>query len=425
MRALRNRVFGICFLALLVGAVGLTYAFYTNQFADYVKVELVTSRIGLQLPDGADIKIRGLIVGSVLDKEVTDEGALLTLGIEPDEIEKIPADVTAAIVPKTLFGQKFVKLEIPQNEAEQHLTASDRITQTEVPTEIEKVLAGVYPLLNTVQPAQINATLNALATALRGRGEEIGQTIETLDAYLKRLNPQIPQLVEDLRLTAEVADIYTDVLPDITTILRNTLVTTGTLESQEEKLTALLTDITRFSRTARDFLATNEENLIRVAELAVPQLKLLARYAPEYPCLLKGLVGAAEAQAEAFRNFTLHIQLELIPNQPRGWTAADTPRFGADRGPYCGALPPPVPWSQQNPFTDIPNIDDGIDEPTGKGTIRPPVDYSSASYAGSEAERRVLDTLIGAAMGTRPEEVPDVAGLLVAPMARGGVVSLR
>ncbi|MDQ8035322.1 MAG: MCE family protein, partial [Bordetella sp.] len=48
-------------------------------------------------------------------------------------------------------------------------------------------------------PADLNATLTALATALEGRGEQIGQNLETLDSYLKRINPQIPALLEDLK----------------------------------------------------------------------------------------------------------------------------------------------------------------------------------------------------------------------------------
>ena len=71
-----------------------------------------------------------------------------------------------------------------------------------VSTEVEKVLSDLYPLLRTVEPAELNMTLNALATALEGRGDQIGENLETVDSYLKRLNPQIPALVEDLRLTA-------------------------------------------------------------------------------------------------------------------------------------------------------------------------------------------------------------------------------
>ena len=61
-----------------------------------------------------------------------------------------------------------------------------------------------------------------MATALEGRGERIGENLETVDTYLKRINPQIPDIVEDLRLTAQVSDVYADVMPEIAAILRNT-----------------------------------------------------------------------------------------------------------------------------------------------------------------------------------------------------------
>ena len=52
--------------------------------------------------------------------------------------------------------------------------------------ELGRVLAGLFPLLRTVRPADLSATLAALATALNGRGEQIGETLEKLDAYLDR-----------------------------------------------------------------------------------------------------------------------------------------------------------------------------------------------------------------------------------------------
>ena len=57
-----------------------------------------------------------------------------------------------------------------------------------------------------MQPAELNYTLTALATALEGRGEKIGENFEILDGYLKRTNPQLPALVEDLRLLGQVCE---------------------------------------------------------------------------------------------------------------------------------------------------------------------------------------------------------------------------
>src|SRR5688572_15728715 len=107
-----HKILGVLFLVLLIFAVWMTNAIFTKKFADYDEVTLQTSKIGLQLPTRADVKIRGVIVGEVLSFESSAEGAELTLGIYPDQMDTIPANVTGSIVPKTLFGEKYVSLEI-------------------------------------------------------------------------------------------------------------------------------------------------------------------------------------------------------------------------------------------------------------------------------------------------------------------------
>jgi phospholipid/cholesterol/gamma-HCH transport system substrate-binding protein len=421
-----HKILGVLFLVLLIFAVWMTNAIFTKKFADYDEVTLQTSKIGLQLPTRADVKIRGVIVGEVLSFESNTEGAELTLGIYPDQMDTIPANVTGSIVPKTLFGEKYVSLEIPESGPEGQLDVDAVIARTDVAIEVEKVLSDLYPLLRTVQPAEVNKTLNAMATALEGRGERLGENLEIVDSYLKRVNPQIPDIVEDLRLTAQVSDLYADVMPEIASILRNTITTTQTLESRDAKVRALYTDVAAFSETSRDFLAENGDNLIRLGEVSAAQLRVFAKYAPEYPCLTGGIVRAGEMQAEAFRGFTLHIVLEQLPVQPRGYRPSDSPRFGETRGPNCLKLPNP-PWSQSNPVRHQPNMDDGVDEPTGKGTSRvaPSYGYSTSGFAGSSAESAMLNSLLGPTLGVSARNVPDLGALLVAPMARGAEVSLR
>jgi len=426
----QHKALGVVFLALVVLSGYLTYAVFTKKFSEYDEVTLQTSKIGLQLPKRADVKIRGVIVGEVLEMEATDDGAVLTLGIYPDETDTIPADVTGSIVPKTLFGEKYVSL-IPTGGTSEPIQAGANLERTQVATEVEEVLSDLYPLLRAVQPAQLNMTLNALATALEGRGDQLGDNLETVDSYLKRFNPQLPALVEDLRLTAQVSDIYADVLPEIGTILRNTVTTTGTLEDREAQLNALFTNVSNFSDSARTFLDDNEANMIRLGEVSRAQLRVFARYSTEFPCLLQGLVNGAVRQAETLRGFTLHIVLETLPNQPRPYGPQDKPEFGEDRGPTCINLPNP-PGSQANPVRRQPDFKDGVDEPTGKGTQRAGTAYTGLDtslfgipgYAGSTAETDLLRDLLAPGLGVTAADVPDLGALLVGPLARGATVSL-
>lgn len=430
--ARQTKVFGILFLGIVVLAVYLTYATFTKKFAEYDEVSLETSKIGLQLPERADVKIRGVIVGEVLERNTTGDGAELVLGIFPEHTDSIPADVTGSIVPKTLFGEKYVSLLVPAGGgSSESIRAGATIERTQVATEVEEVLSDLYPLLRAVQPAELNMTLNALATALEGRGDEIGENLETVDSYLKRLNPQLPALVEDLRLTAQVSDIYADVLPEVGTILQNSVTSMGTLEDREAQLNALFTNVSNFSDSARTFLDDNEANMIRLGEVSRAQLRVLSRYSTEFPCLLRGLVNGAVRQAETLRGFTLHIVLETLPNQPRPYGPQDKPELGEDRGPTCINLPNP-PGSQANPVRRQPDFKDGVDEPTGKGTQRAGTGYNGLDtslfgipgYAGSTAETDLLRDLLAPGLGVTAADVPDLGALLVGPLARGATVSL-
>ena len=165
---------------------------------------------------------------------------------------------------------------------------------------------------------------------------------------------------------------------------------------------------------------------MRLGDLGAAQLEVFARYAPGYPCLLGGIVGAGDLQAEAFRGFTLHIVLETLPNQPRGYGPQDAPVYGDKRGYHCGRLPNP-PWSQSNPVTHQPDFVDGVDEPTGKGTSRvgPGWSGTAAGFVGGREESALLKALLAPGLGVTADDVPDLGVLLVGPMARGAEVSLR
>ncbi|HJR40186.1 MAG TPA: MCE family protein [Nocardioidaceae bacterium] len=421
----RHRVLGVVFLVLLLFGVWVTYAIFSKKFVDYVPVTVETSHIGLQLPRLADVKIRGVLVGEVRTISSVGETARLDLAIQPDKAGIIPANATARILPKTLFGEKYVALQVPDDPAEETISAGDVITETEVAIEVEQVLSDFYPLLRAVQPAEINNTLTAVATALEGRGEDIGANLAVLDDYLKQTNPQIPKLVEDLRLLSEVSDTYRQVLPEVARFLRNSVTTGNTFVAKEQKIQALFADVAGFSATSREFLQQHGDNIIRLGELGQAQLPTFAEYAPEYPCLLQGQANWIPQMNSGWRGHTLHINLEVLPNQPRGYTPADDPTYDADNGPHCETLPTP-PYSQANPGPQPQEgeVDDGVEQDLGKRRAAPFLDLTSG-LAGTAAERSVVNAIASPVMGVPTDAVPDVATLLFGPLARGTEVTVR
>lgn len=434
----RHRALGVVFIGMLALALWLVVAIFNQSFKKFDEVTLVAGTAGLQLPDRADVKIRGVIIGQVLSMESGGErGAVVELGIEPDKMREIPGNVTAAILPKTLFGEKFVDLTIPADPAGTPLEAGQTIEQTDLPVEVERVLNDLYPLLRTIQPAELNYTLNALATALEGRGDKLGETLVTLDAYLRKLNPEVPALMEDIRLLAEVTDVYGDVLPQLAEVLRNTTLTGNTLVEKEQQLNAFLRDLTSFSDTTTEFLNDNGNNIVRLAQVSEPILALLERYSPTSECLVKGLVRQAPRLASTFRGFVFHIDLVVLDEQPRGYTEADRTVYGADNGPDCAQLPnPPIP------FGELPNFDDGadglnkanqrvapgVDDEVAAATAavgQPNRSRMSVGPSGTPDQKAMINSLLAPVLDTPVDEMSDVSTLLFAPAFAGTEVSVR
>ena len=426
---MNHRVLGIVFIGLLVLGVWAVNAVFTQKFVAFDRVALETSTVGLNLPAKADVKVRGVIVGQVLSATSQGDIAKLELGIRPEKIKQIPENVTAAILPKTLFGEKYIELNIPTDPSSSALKDGGRISQTKLPIEVEKVLNDLYPLLRTVQPAELNYTLNALATALEGRGNDIGENLVTLDRYLKKFNPQIPALIDDIKLLVTVTDTYGDVVPQIAATLRNTVTTGDTLVSREQKLNAFLKDFTSFSNTAKGFLDTNGDNIIRLGKVGEPILALLARYSSEFPCLLEGIVRQAPRLAETFRGFIFHINLKTLPKQPRGYTAADRQINGANNAPTCAGLPnPPIPYYPKG--GQFPNLNDGANG-LGKGdNQRVATGFDSGtpmsvSMSGTASEKALINSLTAPVFGVPVDEMPDLTTLLFAPAMAGTEVSVE
>jgi phospholipid/cholesterol/gamma-HCH transport system substrate-binding protein len=430
-----HRALGVVFLAFLALMLWLVNAVFTQKFIQFDNVSLKTDTIGLQLPKQADVKVRGVIVGQVNKIASNGKGATLTLGLKPDKIGMIPENATAAILPKTLFGEKYVELQIPKDPKSTSLKAGDTIDQTKLPIEVEKVLNDLYPLLRAVQPAELNYTLNALATALEGRGDKIGESLTTLDGYLKKMNPQLPALISDIKLLAQVTDLYADVTPALAATLRNTVKTGNTLKSKEATLQKFLDDTAAFSDTATSFLNDNGDNIIKLGKLGEPILGLLARYSPETSCLLAGIVKQAPQLGQTFRDFIFHINLKLIPSQPRGYTKADQQVYGADNGPNCAGNPnPPIPFYPKG--GEFPNINDGVNN-IGKGDnqraatgfgLRQQGTQQKASTAipgGTTEQKTLVNSLTAPVLGVPVNQMSDVATLLFLPAMTGTEVSVQ
>jgi phospholipid/cholesterol/gamma-HCH transport system substrate-binding protein len=411
-------VAGIAFLAVLILLVSLAVATFQQRFTPVVPVTLMTDNIGNELQSQSDVKIRGLIVGEVRSISSVGNGARIQLALQPAAARSIPRNVSARLLPKTLFGERYVELVLPATPGPA-IASGDVIPQDRSSSalELEQVFDDLLPLLQAVHPAELSATLNAVATALDGRGTQLGKNLVALDGYLKGLNPHLPTLTSDIRRLSSVATTYAQATPDLLTTLRNLSTTADTVVAKQDSLKSFFQGVTGLATTGTSVLKQDGSRIIQVGQVSRSTLATLARYSPEFPCLTKGLTGIEPRLTQAFSNDELHITLEVITPRP-AYQQGQEPTFADTSGPDCRGLPHPA-GSQKSPYQPK-SFADGTGGAGGQDAASAIPGAVSMGDAGTPQEQRITGALFAPQLGSNPPEVSD---LLLGPMVRGTVVN--
>ncbi|HJT04443.1 MAG TPA: MCE family protein [Pseudonocardiaceae bacterium] len=436
---IRRRLQGVAFVALIICLIALSIAKYSGAFDDGVPVTLRVDHTGLQLDKHSDVKVHGLIVGEVTDlstsgPNTSGAGATVALRLKPEMARQIPNNVSARLLPKTLFGEKYVSLVLPEHPSGRSLAAGDVIPQdrSRPARELDAALDSLLPLLQDVAPQDLASTLGAISGALRGRGHQLGDTLVRLQQLVSGLKPALPQLSEDISRIADLANTYTQAAPDLLAALADLSTTTRTVAEQRQNLAQLWTSVTGGSDDLRAFLQDNRDNLIALTADSRPTLESLARYAPEYPCLLHQIAGLVPQLDRAFGVGTshpgLHIYLEVTNNRGKYLPGVDEPRYEEDRGPRCypvrdGTKFPEYPGGPIHDGSTSPPIGRGDPSP-GVGPVATAPQAVAMGLPNSPAEQQFLAALLERPARV-PAGVPGWASFLVGPLLRGTQVTLR
>ena len=441
MRTLRRRLLGLLLIAVMVGGVALSIALYDKAFTPVVTVKLQADKIGNQLIKQSDVKVRGLIVGSVEDITATAEGAELTLALKPESAKLIPENVSARFLPKTLFGERFVSLEIPKDPSTKTIASGDVIPQdrTSSAVELDQAFEHLMPVLQAVQPQKLSATLTAISTALQGRGDQLGDTLTQLGTYIGELNPHEPELQHNLKALAEFSDHLKDAAPDLVQSLDNLSTTTRTVVDQQQNLSNLYGSLTSASIDLQTFLQNNKENIISLADTARPTAELLAKYAPEYPCVISQMADNVPLIDQALGKGTdkpgLHATIEIIVPRAPYEAGKEEPRFEDKRGPRCydmKDIPKPFPSEPPDGAFKDGTKHQAAPKTVGEG-LNPAKFKADAAGNGagagdlaySSAEQGFLADLLGPQLGMNASDVPGWSALLVGPLYRGAEVTVK
>jgi phospholipid/cholesterol/gamma-HCH transport system substrate-binding protein len=439
-----RRLMGAAFLAMNVALVTLSVAFYLEVFSSTVPVTLETDHVGNLLQAESDVKVRGVIVGKVTEVRPTADGAAVRLALEPDKTELIPSNVSARLTPKTLFGERYVDLVVPEHPSGERLRAGEVIPQdrSETAIEVERVLDDLLPLLTAVEPQKLASTLGVIDHALSGRGEQIGQTLVELEDYVSRFNPALPDLQATLAEFAEATENLNRAAPDLLATLATLTGTSQTLVEQRVNLRRFFGSVTTTSTDLLQYLAAHRDNLIDLADTSRPTLELLAQYSPGVECFLRTMAGLVPLARQAFGEGNpdgrpaLHVTLEVAPDRGKYVPNRDEPELIDKRGPHCYQPVAPPEKFPQYPGGPIQDGSEHPPPPRGEDpgatrAVTPAVTRPQAVdglYLGlpnSPEEAAFIAAIKARSMGSDPAEVPQWAALLLGPTLRGAEVTVR
>lgn len=274
-------------VAPIIGVAVFTPIAFDRHFKSYATVTLTSDRAGLIMDPYAKVKYRGVQVGRVRSIDGGHPVAL-KLEFDEDQLQYIPANVTAQITAPTAFGAKYVELLPPEDPSSARLTAGAVLRSGKVSDEVNTTFDNLVGVLDKVDVTKLNGALTALADGFRGKGQEIGEATTDFNEYLSEINPRSETIREDWRALKSFSDTYGVAAQDILRILDAASVTSTTVADNAEALDALLLATIGFSRSGIDLIGPNQDNLVNAINGLEPTTRLLMKYNPTLTCMLTG-----------------------------------------------------------------------------------------------------------------------------------------
>jgi phospholipid/cholesterol/gamma-HCH transport system substrate-binding protein len=311
-----NAVIGTIALAIILAFGYALSLFLGGGFKSGFDVTATFTRAGQLLRDGSDVKLRGVLVGEVSHIDVGRTGqARIKMRMFPDE--QIPSNVGAAIRAKTLFGEKFIELEIPPKMAPDNLHNGSDIPESRTigPFEVETILEKAVPLLDAVDPEEFGAALHALAEGLVGNTTALRDATVQSEHLLTSTERTLPNLERNLvhlqHFAAALHSSDTSLLQAL-----NGLDQVGVaIRDHPDAFRATVANLSDLSSNLGDVLNAREADLGDIAGKGAAVLRTVAARAnllPHIASSLDGFLGVWIADLSDGPNWRIYVINPLL-----------------------------------------------------------------------------------------------------------------
>ena len=250
------------------------------------------------LVEGDDVRIAGIPVGKVLTVGTTAQGAMVTMGLDP-QYSPIYSDATVLIRPKSLLGEKYVDMQKGSSNVEVADGGSIPSSQAASQVEVDQVLNNSDPETRKA----LSIDLQSLGQGLDGRGKDLNATLPELQKIAEHLSnvssrfkdrsAQIDHILVD---TDTILSTLADEHAQLARLLQSADGVTTTVAANDQHLAGLINSgsstIARLNTAYA--LQNNDQNIRTATELAPPTLNhtvtLLSLISPKLDTVLPSLL---------------------------------------------------------------------------------------------------------------------------------------
>ena len=234
-------------------------------------------RGGLNVQPGYEVRVRGLPVGKIKAIEVDRRDFSAEYVLELDPKARIARDTRANLVPKTLFGDKYVQLD-PAPPGAQMLRDGDEIARSKTgpATEVQDVIDRVVPMLEAVDPERFGATLASLGEGLGGTGNDLRRMMEGWTPALEEMEAHSDDIGVVLDHVPGVAGTIAERSGDLATAARELGKVAQVMGDNEPTLGKMLEENAELTAIAADLLKAEENRLGRVIPDMVDVVAIIA-----------------------------------------------------------------------------------------------------------------------------------------------------
>ncbi|MFE3260288.1 MCE family protein [Nocardia sp. NPDC059091] len=319
---------------------------YNGRYEDKVAVTAELTSTGDGLPDHADVKFRGMVVGRVEEVSVVAKGERqrAALVLKPQVAGTIPATVAARVIPNNLFGVTAVEL-VDATPTGDTLRAGATIPEdtSSATVQLQTTLNVLRTVLTNIQPEKLGRVLSTLSAALDPSARVPGSTVERLDHWITEVRgiEGIGDLLGDL---GRAATALSESAPDLVGTLAKSVTTARTLTEQRAALMDLLTSGSTAVDTVNGLFARNPDSGKFLVSGLDQLFGSLAQDPQAIPTAIANLNTALQRLQGTFtfgpkKQMVWRMDVTFTPFQQ--YTAADCPHYGDLAGPRCGGVTVP------------------------------------------------------------------------------------